>query len=230
MIYKITNNLNGKIYIGGTVKKNLKERFNEHFAHAKKYNSQTEKMKDMRNIPKINWSIEKIEDCDDIKIKERENYWIKKYKEEFKENLYNENLNSGMSVKFYSYDLTTKEIKEYNSLKETNCNFSKVSSILNNINENGHYRFSHKNKLWSYINTLENWNYLLEKNKNKKKQKRKILCVEKGIIYNSITEANIDFGVNKKHNSIINCLQYNLKNKDKKKRKAFGYNWEYIND
>lgn len=230
MIYKITNNLNGKIYIGGTVKKNLKERFNEHFAHAKKYNSQTEKMKDMRNIPKINWSIEKIEDCDDIKIKERENYWIKKYKEEFKENLYNENLNSGMSVKFYSYDLTTKEIKEYNSLKETNCNFSKVSSILNNINENGHYRFSHKNKLWSYINTLENWNYLLEKNKNKKKQKRKILCVEKGIIYNSITEANIDFGVNKKHNSIINCLQYNLKNKDKKKRKAFGYNWEYVND
>lgn len=229
MIYKITNNLNGKIYIGGTVKKNLKERFNEHFAHAKKYNSQTEKMKDMRNISKINWSIEKIEDCDDIKIKERENYWIKKYKEEFKENLYNENLNSGMSVKFYSYDLTTKEIKEYNSLKETNCNFSKVSSILNNINENGHYRFSHKNKLWSYINTLENWNYLLEKNKNKKKQKRKILCVEKGIIYNSITEANIDFGVNKKHNSIINCLQYNLKNKNKKKRKAFGYNWEYIN-
>ena len=230
MIYKITNNLNGKIYIGGTVKKNLKERFNEHFAHAKKYNSQTEKMKDMRNIPKINWSIEKIEDCDDIKIKERENYWINKYKEEFKENIYNEKFNSGMSVKFYSYDLTTKEIKEYNSLKETNCNFSKVSSILNNINENGHYRFSHKNKLWSYINTLENWNYLLEKNKNKKKQKRKILCVEKGIIYNSITEANIDFGVNKKHNSIINCLQYNLKNKDKKKRKAFGYNWEYIND
>lgn len=230
MIYKITNNLNGKIYIGGTVKKNLKERFNEHFAHAKKYNSQTEKMKDMRNIPKINWSIEKIEDCDDIKIKERENYWIKKYKEEFKENLYNENLNSGMSVKFYSYDLITKEIKEYNSLKETNCNFSKVSSILNNINENGYCRFSHKNKLWSYINTLKNWNYLLEKNKNKKKQKRKILCVEKGIIYNSITEANIDFGVNKKHNSIINCLQYNLKNKDKKKRKAFGYNWEYVND
>ena len=230
MIYKIINNLNGKIYIGGTVKKNLKERFNEHFAHAKKYNSQTEKMKDMRSIPKINWSIEKIEDCEDCKIKERENYWIKKYKEEFKENLYNEKTNSGASTVFYSYDLKTKEIKKYTSFKETNCRFSKISSILNNLKENGSYRISHNNKLWSYINTKENWNKLLEKNKNKKRQNRKILCVEKGIIYNSIAEANIDFGVNKKHNSIINCLQYNLKkNKNKKKRKAFGYNWEYIN-
>ena len=229
MIYKITNLLNNKIYIGGTVKTNLRERFNEHFAHAKKYNSQTQKMIDMRNIPKENWTIEKIEDCLDSEIKSRETYYIKKYKNEGYE-LYNEDAISNAKTCFYSCDIETGEIKKYNSMKETGCNFSKISVILNETFENDQIRFSHKGKLWSYENKKENWIKLLTEYIFKKNKKRKVLCVEKGIAYNSIAEANKDFGLTPRHNSIINCLKYNLKNPNKPERMALGYHWKYIDE
>ena len=168
MIYKITNNINNKIYIGGTVKTNPKERLKEHLAHAKKYNSQTQKMKDMRNFPKNSWNIQKIEDCKNSELKEREEFFIKKHINEGYE-LYNEQINSGHSTIFYSMDIKTKEIKEYNSFKETGCRFSKVSSVLNQLKEKeGYTRKSHNGKLWSYENNEEKWKELME-NDNKRK-------------------------------------------------------------
>lgn len=229
MIYKIKNLLNNKIYIGGTVKTNLTERFHEHFAHAKKYNSQTQKMIDMRNISKENWTIEKIEDCLDSEIKFRETYYIEKYKKEGYK-LYNEDTISNAKTCFYSCDIKTGEIKKYDSMKETGCNFSKLSVILNKTFDNDEVRFSHKGKLWSYKNEKENWLELLSDYLFKKNRKRKVLCVEKGIVYKSIAEANKDFGLTPRHSSITNCLKYNLKNPNKPERMALGYHWKYIDE
>lgn len=225
MIYKITNMLNDKIYIGGTVKTKLHERFNEHFAHAFKYKSQTDKMKDMRNISKKYWKIEKIEDCEDEFIKERETFYIKKFlKEGF--NLYNTNYISNAKKPFYSYDLITKEVKKYNSYKETGYNISKLSVILNKTKElhNGkeYQRKSYKNKLWSFKNSKEEWEKLKKENDNKKAKPRKVINLDTGIVYESIADANEDLGKPRKHNSITNALKGRTE-------KGLGYKWKYLN-
>lgn len=76
-IYKITNKINNKIYIGKT-ERSIEERWKEHCSHIKVY----------PNIPlyraiskygKDNFSIEIIEECDNISIDEREIYWINYY-------------------------------------------------------------------------------------------------------------------------------------------------------
>ena len=75
-IYKLTNNVNGKIYVGQT-KQTLEERFNSHI-----YDMNREKFKHrpiylaMKKYGVENFSIEKIEDCDDIIADERERFWI----------------------------------------------------------------------------------------------------------------------------------------------------------
>ena len=224
MIYKITNHLNNKIYIGGTVKTNPQERFNEHFSHAKKYMSQTEKMKDMRKIDKKYWTIEKIEDCPNQNLKEREIFYINKYKNEGYE-MYNTDMISNAGRKFYSYDLKTKAIKEYSSYKETGFNISKISSVLNKnieiINGKEYLRKSYKGKLWSYVNNNEIWEELKKEFDNKKTKHRKIINAETGIVYNCIADANEYFGKPRRHNSITNALNGRTK-------KGLGYHWKYL--
>lgn len=224
MIYKITNTLNNKTYIGGTVKTNPQKRLNEHISHAKKYMSKIEKMVDMRNIDKKYWRIEKIEDCPNDKIKERETYYIRKYYDEGY-NLYNDNEISNVSTIFYSFDLKTREIKKYYNLKDTGYNISKVSCVLNKIKEkvNGkeYTRKSYKNKLWSYNNNKEEWEQLNTEFNNKKTKPRKIRNIDTGIVYETISDANEDLGKPRRHNSINNALKGRTK-------MGLGYHWEYL--
>jgi len=72
IIYKITNNVNGKFYIGKTIK-SAEERFKKHFHNHKKQN--THLYKSMRKHGFKNFSIEVVEEVKE-KINERECYWI----------------------------------------------------------------------------------------------------------------------------------------------------------
>ena len=74
-IYKITNNKNGKCYIGKT-ERTVEIRWKEHLRHLDLY----ETIPLYRAIKKYgieNFSIETIEECDSININEREQYWIR---------------------------------------------------------------------------------------------------------------------------------------------------------
>lgn len=76
-IYKITNLINGKIYVGYT-KKELKERFNE---HCKPRSKGALKMPIVMAIKKYgieNFKIELLEESENDKYihEEREKYWI----------------------------------------------------------------------------------------------------------------------------------------------------------
>lgn len=76
-IYKITNTLNGKIYIGQTIQ-NIKERFYQHCAL--KCSKDVLKMaihKAILKYGKQNFSIEVIEEVESENLNEREIYWIK---------------------------------------------------------------------------------------------------------------------------------------------------------
>ena len=75
-IYKITNLVTGKIYIGQT-KRTLEVRLKAHLyeARANKYTMYLHNS--IRFHGPSNFNIELIEDCDEFSVHDRERYWIK---------------------------------------------------------------------------------------------------------------------------------------------------------
>lgn len=86
-IYKITNKINGKIYIGQT-SKTIQERFESHLRKAKQHTNRY--LYDaMNRYGYENFIISQIEECDNSKLDEREIYWIAYYKSNNKKYGYN---------------------------------------------------------------------------------------------------------------------------------------------
>ena len=80
-IYKITNNINNKIYIGKT-NRDINVRFQEHIDSSNSINSPSYNYYLHRAFRKYgieNFSIDKIEEVSEELINEREKYWIKYY-------------------------------------------------------------------------------------------------------------------------------------------------------
>lgn len=76
-IYKITNQINQKIYIGLT-RETIEERWRSHIKKAKQYPNRY--LYDaMNHYGYENFTIEQIEECDDGVLDEREIYWISYY-------------------------------------------------------------------------------------------------------------------------------------------------------
>jgi len=74
-IYKITNNLNGKVYIGQSV--DIEKRWKQHL-YAVSHGHKTLLYVAMRRSGVENWSFEVVEETEDLDI--REVYWIEWYK------------------------------------------------------------------------------------------------------------------------------------------------------
>lgn len=78
-IYKIINDINGKIYIGKT-NETIEKRFQE---HCRDYKRETEEKRPlysaMNKYGIENFSIEKVEECSIDIVNEREKYWIEYY-------------------------------------------------------------------------------------------------------------------------------------------------------
>ena len=81
-IYKITNNINQKLYIGLTTKKRPTDRFSQHrylAMHPQQQAGESYLHKAMRRDGINNFSFEIIEQCDNDKLEQREQYWIAYY-------------------------------------------------------------------------------------------------------------------------------------------------------
>ena len=76
VIYKVTNTINGKIYIGQT-RKTLKLRFKQHVNDCKYYNNHFSLA--LRKYSINVWQTEVLEETDDNLLNEKEIYWISKY-------------------------------------------------------------------------------------------------------------------------------------------------------
>lgn len=84
IIYKITNLINNKIYIGQT-SKTLKQRFNKHV-----YDSKTLMHRAIKKYGKENFIISEIDTANTLKSAcHKEKYWIKKLKSKIKDGGYN---------------------------------------------------------------------------------------------------------------------------------------------
>lgn len=78
-IYKITNNLNNKVYIGKT-NLSIEERFRQHYLDSKKQHSKNRPLyKAIQKYGIENFSIESIEQCSTEEASDREIYWIEYY-------------------------------------------------------------------------------------------------------------------------------------------------------
>ena len=114
-IYKITNIINGKSYIGQTIQ-NVKERFYQHCAtKCSKAVSNMAIHRAIKKYGKSNFTVEVIEEIDSANLNDRERYWIKYY------NSYNNGYNStkgGQDGCKPFKDLDVESIiKEYNTGK-----------------------------------------------------------------------------------------------------------------
>lgn len=136
-IYKITNKINGKIYVGQTIK-NYEERFRQHrLNYNKEYFSQIVLYKAFKKYGIENFSFEMIEEVEREKLDEREKYWIEYYNSYF--NGYNSTL-GGRLVELYNWD-EEDIIQKYYDLKSARkaakiigCDHSSIDKILNRHN------------------------------------------------------------------------------------------------
>ena len=133
-IYQITNDINGKIYIGKT-EFSIEKRFKEHCQDAfRDRNEKRPLYAAMRKYGIEHFHIELIEETDNPE--EREVFWIEN-KRSFK-NGYNATV-GGDGKKYIDYDLVISAYKEIKSIADTakalNISADSVSNILrqNNI-------------------------------------------------------------------------------------------------
>lgn len=114
-IYKITNTINGKSYIGQTIQ-NVKERFYQHCAtKCSKAVLDMAIHRAIKKYGKSNFTVEVIEEVDSTNLNDRERYWIKYY--DSYNNGYNSTKGGQDGCKPFK-DLDVESIiKEYNTGK-----------------------------------------------------------------------------------------------------------------
>lgn len=134
-IYKITNQLNQKCYIGKTML-SIQERWIQHLRDAVKDNCNNRPLyKAINKYGKDNFIIEQIEECSDKIVNEREQYWIKYYNSYH--NGYNATL-GGDGKAYIDYDLVCEVYQKEQNITKTakivGCSTDSVSYILKNRN------------------------------------------------------------------------------------------------
>ena len=121
-IYKITNKVNGKIYIGKTIK-TIEERFKRHIYDSRRNNSYFYNAIKKYGIE--NFIIEEIENVDNSKLNEREKYWISFYNSNFSKIGYNGTIGGDGYVKVDEYILN-----EINKLWDSGFGITEISNML----------------------------------------------------------------------------------------------------
>lgn len=154
-IYKITNKVNGKSYIGQTIQ-NVKERFYQHCAT--KCSQAILNMvihKAITKYGKSNFTIEVIEEVESANLNDRERYWIKYY--DSYNNGYNSTEGGQDGIKLFKNLDTESIVREYKSGKSLreigrlfNVDKQTIKDLLvrNNINlrTTRTYKFSQKDR------------------------------------------------------------------------------------
>ena len=206
-IYKIVNDINDKVYIGKT-EFSIYKRFKEHCVDSIKRRTEKRPLYNAMNKYGIeHFRVELIEECDNPN--EREVYWINQYNSY--ENGYNatkggegtRQLDYLLILKLYdTTNLSQKEIAN-----ECDCSPDSVRNIVSEYREN------------------VDW-VGRQKRKNLLHEPRKVVCVEKGLEFNSCLEAGkwlVSIGKSKSVNSAKNHIGECCRNK---RKSCGGFTWQ----
>lgn len=132
-IYKITNQVNGTMYIGKT-EETIEERFKTHCREYKRVRSEKRPLYDaMKKYGIENFIVELIEETNNLE--EREQYWIEYY--DTYHNGYNAT-KGGDGKRLLDYDLIVKTYQELQNINKTaeqcHCDPKSVHKILKSFN------------------------------------------------------------------------------------------------
>lgn len=200
-IYKITNNINGKVYIGQSIR--IEERWADHLTA----NDDWQIHQAIKKYGANNFTFEVIEECPQEDLDDREMYWISYYNS-FKKG-YNMTL-GGEGGFHYSYDEIRKLWSEgYGTLKIKEMTGASLNTICRALQgeplfNNGESQSRNKGQLFSqyspegkWIATYSSYNELLR-----------------------VMDINIEM--------VKRCLYDSLKpEEEKRNRSAEGYQWRY---
>lgn len=129
-IYKITNDINNKIYIGKT-NFSIEKRFQEHIHDSKQYYENRPLYKAMNKYGIEHFHIEQIEECDNNNAAEREIYWINYYNSYY--NGYNAT-KGGDGKTLIDYDVVLEKFRQGLTIteiaKEIHHDVGQLSKIL----------------------------------------------------------------------------------------------------
>lgn len=134
-IYKITNKINGKIYIGKTMF-SVEKRWKEHsLEFSKERNEKRPLYLAMKKYGIDNFCIEQVEECEESILSEREKYWIESYGSY--KNGYNATI-GGDGKPYIDRKLVIDLYEKYKNIKTVseimNVNYFSVMNILHEKN------------------------------------------------------------------------------------------------
>ncbi len=128
-IYKITNKINGKVYIGQSLC--IENRIKEHIRNINYPDRKNAIYSAFRKYGIENFSFDVIEECKEEDLDNREKYWIKYY--DSYNNGYNLTL-GGENGRKYDYDYIVEQYKIYKTTEKTaeaiGCHYHTVSNAL----------------------------------------------------------------------------------------------------
>lgn len=199
-IYKITNLINGKIYIGQTTR-SVEVRFRYHC-----YNSKSRSL--IRNAinkyGKENFKIELIKECNSIiELNEQEIYYIKTHNS-LTPNGYNIQKGGYIrdSMRGKKHSIKTRRLMSKKSTGVKNSQYGKIGELSPNYNVK---------KSADHIEKIA------------MQKRKKVLCVELNKTYNSLKDAAIDF------NTSPSCISNAIYNKNRVKRYK-GFTFKFVEE
>lgn len=202
-IYKITNKINGKVYIGKTMF-SIQKRWQEHLKDSKKQRYEKRPLYNAINkYGEENFNVEQIEECEYNILNDRECFWIEYYGS-FK-NGYNATM-GGDGKAYLDYELIYRTYLSVKNIKKTaelcNCSQDSVSYILeiHGINEEQRKINGHKCIMKPVAQIDIKTNEIIE-------------------TFSSITEAEKKYPKAKRHITDV-CKG--------KRKTAGGYKWKYL--
>lgn len=205
-IYKITNTINDKVYIGKT-QRTIQERWQGHIKDS--WNSKYQHRPLYRAFKKYglnSFSIEIIEECENNQLNDKEKFWIKQY-DSFK-NGYNATL--GGDGGHYGELIDRQQINDL---------WKKGLSLKQICNQTHHERHQISAILKKELNVPEK--DIIERSRNKKLTAMIDPKTDEIInIFESATSAAKFLGKNNGNNITSVCR--------KKSKTAYGYKWEYL--
>lgn len=204
-IYKITNIITGKVYIGETVR-SISARWKQHKSRAKDLNYKEYLYNSIRKYGIENFVIDEIEKCSNDERYERESYWIKEYNS-LAPNGYNLVL-SQIGLRYESIDTILQLWEEGYSIKRiSETVHSSVKTISTLLKENG---ISEDKILQRRSNSVGK--------RSSKKVNQYDLHGNLLKVWNSASEAALNLGLN--NASISKCCKGNILT-------YYGYIWQY---